>query len=477
MSATPDAAQVRPQRAAAPRDPFTPYVDGLRARARADLDAALRQALGLGEGIRVVLPRPEQLSAVPLRIDLEPAEGGRVRLSLAPSADGAWRLGPFAVGVAREADGVKPTATAAARALLRALAARLQGEGPDGGAEVARALSHLRLLHTVEDRHYRHVEHAHNGLTAFLRVGFRCNQDCYFCWQGRQWPAPPDDLVFTWLDELASTGAKRITVSGGEPTLWRPIADLVRRAVEVHGMTVHMNTNAIQLKKDGVAARLKAAGVTSLLVSLHSSDPDLSDRMTRAPNTHWRTVEGIHAALDAGLFVILNCLVEKQNLHTIADHARFVREQFVEQHPDNPVRMVNYSQPGPYFERGLYDGDIAPYDAVRPILTEAARTLHGAGVLLEIAGTCGFPPCILRDLPEALPWRGRDTMDVISVSAREHVSAVCDRCAVQAHCIGPRREYLSVHGDRGLQAFDHLPTSDWYERLAASPLGHLWAPG
>jgi sulfatase maturation enzyme AslB (radical SAM superfamily) len=301
-----------------------------------------------------------------------------------------------------------------------------------------------------------------------------CSQDCHFCWEGRDWPAAPEELVFQWLDELAASGVKRLTLCGGEPTLFRRLPELIDRAAGLHGMVVHMNTNAIKLRNPEYAARLRDAGLRTLMISIHSHLPEVSDLMTRAPGTWGRTVEGIHAALDAGLHVILNGLIETTNVHLAPDHAAWLVREFVDKHPSNPVLMVNYNQPGKYYDNAAFLERIAPLDVARPFVERAAVILHEAGVFLDITGTCGFPACVAIQVPHVVPWRSQTGMDDHNMSGRTQAPEVCRRCAAFAQCAGTRREYVQRHGDRGLMAFDELPTSDWYDRLAAHPASGNW---
>jgi len=451
---------------------LTPYAEKMREDVAARLESLLRTHLG--EHIQAEVPHEKKRKSENVHLFVH-SNGASLELFLSTKgASDGWSLGRTQIKVGRQWKGQAIKNTPATKQLLRTLAAACDQSLDDhANRELAKAVRDTRFALEMDDRHYRHIEYAHNGATGRVRVGFGCNQDCHFCWQGRAWPSPPDDLIFQWLDELAASGVKRLTIEGGEPLIWPKLPEFIERAHHTHGLAVHMNTNAIQFRKPGLAERYKAAGLASCFVSIHAADAELSDHMTRAPGTHRRTVEGIHAALDAGIVVILNCLVEKQNLHDVPNHARFVRDEFVLKHPDNPILMVNYSQPAVYYEEALFDDAIVAYDAARPILLDAARTLHEAGVMLEITGTCGFPPCVLNEIPEVLPWRPLDTMDPHCAAAREHPET-CGPCAVRNHCIGPRREYLSLYGDRGLIPFDTLPTSDWYERLAQSPAGEMW---
>ena len=87
---------------------------------------------------------------------------------------------------------------------------------------------------------------------------------------------------------LRRSGLSIVTICGGEPTLWRRLPELLQRATGTHQLAVHMNTNAIKLRNRDFAQSLRAAGLTSIMVSLHATDPVLSDTMTRSPGTHGR---------------------------------------------------------------------------------------------------------------------------------------------------------------------------------------------
>lgn len=461
-------------------DPLTPYLGPKLAEAADALRAELRGWLGV-DGSWTLTPSRLHTAGTraPSHLDVRGPGGSALSLRLHTSGDvTGWTAGPVTFTVARVPGVVPPNEDRALKPLLRHLVAKVsEPDAAEAGKVLAKVHKTWATLASMDDRMFRHLERAHSGFAGLLRTGFTCNQDCHFCPEGRDWPNPPDEMVFQWLEEIAAAGADRLNICGGEPTLWRHLPALIQRATREHGLSVHMNTNAIKLRVPTYVASLKEAGLQSVLISLHAVDPALSDAITRSPGTHQRTVAGIHAALDAGLFVILNCCVDTANVHHLPDHARFVREQFVEKHPDNPVRMVNYSQPGKYYDYDEYLRRLVDYEVARPQVAAAARILDEVGVLLEIAGTCGFPSCAVRDIADLVPWRPKSTMDAGHRQSRADDPEICRGCAVRDQCIGPRREYLQVHGTHGLKPFDSVPTSDWYTRLATLPVGDAWTIG
>lgn len=450
---------------------LSPFVPRLRAEAKEALERGLHAWLDLEPGWSLTALPPH--AGEDTRVSLRAPSGTTLVAQLHTEPPRGWVAGPIGLTFERPTSPLDPPL----RGLLSRVGKRFETDGAglvESGAAIAKLERRFALVHELQDRDYRHFEHAHSGLTGHLRVGFRCNQDCHFCWEGRKWPDPPDDVVLGWLDELAKLGAQRLTICGGEPTVFRVLPELVERAAHVHGMHVHMNTNAIRLKQPGFARGLADKGLRSVLVSLHSAEPEISDRMTRAPGTHARTIEGLHAALDAGIHVIVNCCVERTNVEGLEAHARLVARELVQAHPDNPVRMVNYSQPGPYYDLEMHVERMVSLDEARPHVSRAARVLAEVGVLVELAGSCGFPSCIASEIPDLVPWRPYESFDAHNRTAREHAASACKRCAARDSCIGPRREYLTRFGERGLVPFAALPTSDWYERLAATPLGAAW---
>jgi organic radical activating enzyme len=352
------------------------------------------------------------------------------------------------------------------RPLLACMAERFTSStSGDGSSSALRAaLSAVRVYSSegIDDYALRRVERNATCDSGMIWIGFRCNQNCSFCFQGRHWPDPPRALVFRWVDELAAANIPVLTVTGGEPTTYSWLPELVAHGARKHGMRVSLQTNAMLFSRPGYVQRLVDAGLAGALVALHSADAAISDSMTRAPGSHQRTVDGIRNALDAGLWIFLNCCVEEANVEGLAEHARFVVEQLVEPYPHNPVARVEYSQPGKHFDREQPRRSVAPFDRVGPNLIAAARLLRDAGVPVECTGTCGFPPCLFASDPSLARWRRRASFDPQRFSWRS-LGEPCRRCAASSHCLGLRPEYLAIHGTRGVIPFAEMPVVTEFE--------------
>ncbi len=333
--------------------------------------------------------------------------------------------------------------------VLRALVRRLRHAEREGTPidALQAALNAWRPFALMQDTDFRNV----SDTEAIVRVGFRCNQDCGFCWQGRDWPGPSRTMLEQWIDEMAAGGVRQLMISGGEPTVYGELLDLVRHA-RAAGLQPFLQTNAIRMAKPGYAQDLVAAGVHGLTVSYHAGDSELSDLLTRAPGTHVRTEAGIRASLCAGLRVALNCVVGRRNLPHLPATAERIVAEFL------PLAAhglaVSFSNPSEAHDPA--DGDPVALDEVAGPLSACVRTLIGAGIPVQAVGSCGFPPCVLREVPEM----------VVPLSlyrlAPEHFASrrkpdVCAPCALHDACVGPRERDIKNFGSRGLVPFAERP--------------------
>lgn len=367
-----------------------------------------------------------------------------------PRAQGWWRGESVLLGYRRGDDGVDPFSDPERAALLNALRDRLRAHDAGGdaalGAFVARA-AEAHGYRALRDDVYRYVA----PREALIRLGFRCNQRCDFCWQERDWPDAPDALYRRWVDEVAAQGVQEIHFSGGEPTLHRALPDLVRRAAQDHGMSVWLQTNALRLAKPDYLALLRDAGLRGVFVSYHSHRPEVSDAMTRAPGTHALTERGIAACLDAGLAVVLNTVVERRNHQDLPAMAAHIVEAFCR--GGRRPKLASFSHPGSYLLREDFDAGLVALDLVGPLLAEAVRTLARAGIPSETGGTCGFPSCVFAGDPDLVRPTPQSSYDVDHAPDRVFVSA-CEGCARRRDCVGLRRAYVERLGTRGLVPFN-----------------------
>ncbi|MCB8836318.1 GTP 3',8-cyclase MoaA [Aurantimonas sp. VKM B-3413] len=150
-----------------------------------------------------------------------------------------------------------------------------------------------------------------------LSVTDRCDLRCVYCMAEQMTFLPRKELLtIEELDRLASAfvarGVTRIRITGGEPLVRRGVIDLfasLSRHLSAGALKeLTLTTNGTQLARH--ADDLARLGVRRVNVSLDTLDPERYRALTRR-GTLGPVMEGLQAALDAGLKVKLNAVALK----------------------------------------------------------------------------------------------------------------------------------------------------------------------
>jgi GTP 3',8-cyclase len=158
-----------------------------------------------------------------------------------------------------------------------------------------------------------------------LRVSVtdRCNFRCVYCMPkevfGRDYPFLPraELLTFEEIARLARVftglGVEKIRITGGEPLVRRDLENLVGLLARIEGLDLTLTTNGALLARKADA--LKDAGLKRITVSLDSLDDDVFRAMNDVDFPVTRVLEGIDAALAAGLAPVKVNVVVKRGLN------------------------------------------------------------------------------------------------------------------------------------------------------------------
>ena len=144
-----------------------------------------------------------------------------------------------------------------------------------------------------------------------LSVTDLCNLRCRYCMPDGVEKLEREDILtyeeFLRLAALfAKCGVDTVRVTGGEPLVRRGVDYLVARLKTIPGIRrVTMTTNGVLLAKQLPA--LLSAGLDSVNISLDTLSPEQFARIT-ARDEFENVAAGIHAALESGLPVKLNCV-------------------------------------------------------------------------------------------------------------------------------------------------------------------------
>jgi cyclic pyranopterin phosphate synthase len=166
-----------------------------------------------------------------------------------------------------------------------------------------------------------------------ISVTDRCNFRCPYCMPaeiyGERYRFLPKQelLTFEEIVRLARVflglGVRKLRITGGEPLLRAELPKLIALLSALDpGLDLALTTNGALLAER--ARELRDAGLRRVTVSVDSLNPDTFERMSGGRGALDKVLEGIDAALRAGLAPLkINCVVQRaQNDHQVVDVAR-----------------------------------------------------------------------------------------------------------------------------------------------------------
>ncbi len=184
-----------------------------------------------------------------------------------------------------------------------------------------------------------------------ISVTDRCNFRCPYCMpaeifgESYQFLPREEILSFEEIHRLArisvDLGVNKIRITGGEPLLRTQLPVLIGMLAGIPGLDdLTLTTNGYLLPQQ--AQRLKDAGLKRITVSLDSLDQEVFKVMNGRGLGVDRVLQGIEAAVAAGLSPIkINAVVQKGvNDHTVVDLARHFKGT------GHIVRFIEYMDVG-----------------------------------------------------------------------------------------------------------------------------------
>ena len=174
-----------------------------------------------------------------------------------------------------------------------------------------------------------------------ISVTDRCNFRCTYCMPkevfGRDYAFLPHDQVLTFEEitrvarSFVSLGVEKLRITGGEPLVRRDLPDLVAMLADVRRpdggpIDLTLTTNGSALR--ALAGPLAAAGLQRVTVSLDSLDDAVFGTMNGIDFPVARVLDGIDAALEAGLAPVKVNMVVRRGINepSVLPMARWARD-------------------------------------------------------------------------------------------------------------------------------------------------------
>jgi len=164
---------------------------------------------------------------------------------------------------------------------------------------------------------------------AFIKLDFACNQKCLFCCtsddKDRYNLGQTKKLIDRYVKEM---GYKQVSFTGGEPTIINYLPDAIEYAKKA-GANVKIQTNALILDDANYTKKLVNSGVDIALVSIHSYDPEINDKITKVKDSLKRSLKGIKNLLDNKIEVHIAYVITSLN-KDVKKFVEFINKKFPE---------------------------------------------------------------------------------------------------------------------------------------------------
>jgi MoaA/NifB/PqqE/SkfB family radical SAM enzyme len=260
-----------------------------------------------------------------------------------------------------------------------------------------------------------------------------CNQGCGYCASR----APSDDpraiagaRIRAAVDAALAGGARELVLTGGEPTMRRDLAALVRHARERGAERVVLETNGTLLD-EARARELAAAGLSLARVNL-AGFGDALDAVTRDPGGFQRTLAGLRALAGAGVPFEIAAAVVRSTAPLLPSLPGELARALGDHRPAAIVLAVPTESPEP--------GELLAYGEATEVIARVDNAARAVGVRLRLAPDHRPPPCAfphqsrVAHLFALTPGAGARA-DLVRVDA-------CATCVVVDRCGGFSRAYL-----------------------------------
>jgi MoaA/NifB/PqqE/SkfB family radical SAM enzyme len=120
---------------------------------------------------------------------------------------------------------------------------------------------------------------------AYIQVTRSCNQECRFCSNPPTEKTMPLAKAKKIIDDYVRWHYEGVIFSGGEPTLYPHLEDLIRYAHRKK-LQARIITNGQKTSERAFLSRLVRAGLRHLVQSVYSDDFSVHDALTKKPGSH-----------------------------------------------------------------------------------------------------------------------------------------------------------------------------------------------
>jgi MoaA/NifB/PqqE/SkfB family radical SAM enzyme len=150
--------------------------------------------------------------------------------------------------------------------------------------------------------------------SALLELTYRCNLDCFFCYNDLELQGKPLTLeqYLRILEDLRDLGTLHLTLSGGEP-LAHPDFFAIGAAAREMGFVIRVKSNGHAVYGPLLRRLKHEVEPFAMDISLHGATAATHDRQTRVAGSFDRLMRNLEEIKASGISIKLNCTLTSWN--------------------------------------------------------------------------------------------------------------------------------------------------------------------
>lgn len=161
----------------------------------------------------------------------------------------------------------------------------------------------------------------------YIQITRICDQECLFCSN----PATGKIIDFAAakkaVDDYVALGYRGIIWTGGEPTLYPRLPELIAYANK-RGIHSRIITNGQRLSDLRYFKKLADAGLAHVNISLFSHKPKVQNFLAQKKDSYRNIVKALENAQKIGITTHVNMVINKYNADHLSEIVKFVVKQY-----------------------------------------------------------------------------------------------------------------------------------------------------
>lgn len=225
----------------------------------------------------------------------------------------------------------------------------------------------------------------------YIQVTRKCNQHCRFC------SNPPNELILSAeegrrnIEDLKNSGYTGVILTGGEPTLYDGLAELITYAKEAE-LHPRIITNGQKLADPHYFEHLIDAGLDHLHLSIHSYRSKVQDSLTQNEGSWNNLNRTLTLCNQYNISVNINTVINKYNADHLDETVRWITTNFPF------IKHFVWNNLDPFMNRVDQNRDVIPaFQNFELSLYRAARLLESRGCTFRIERV---PLCYMAEYAE-----------------------------------------------------------------------------